>query len=136
MELDLVSFIQAKALKNVKFPQGEKYEGRYFYAVKDYTSYISYEGNRLILAGEVLDSTTNEGIDYNYTISAPTFELVKKWFREECNIHIDPIWQWNINKYSLQVDKDEFTGYDTYEEALSEGIDKAIKILKKNGRIC
>lgn len=75
---------------------------------------------------------------------APTLELAAKWLREDkdfpmycefCGYNIDNVQQWScyVPKCSMYV-PNVATGLDTfdsYEEALSAGIDKAIEIINK-----
>ena len=76
----------------------------------------------------------------------------KKWLREEKDIHIEVFfslmndkrqlhYDWHI-VHNIRFDDDEYTydcdvldsmgSYKSYEEALSEGIKKAVKILKES----
>lgn len=81
----------------------------------------------------------------NY-IDAPTMWEAQKWLREEKGIfvYIDVPWKtddglgWSYfccNKPMTEEDKEVFFAsggfYDSYEEALSEGIKEAVKILKE-----
>ena len=130
MEVQLISFKQAVALKELGFPQD----------ISQSTSYGEYDEN-----GDFW------GLDQYYgeiSYAAPTLELVAKWLREEKNIWIN-IWvdseDNEHNKHNIIFYEQVCYGKDnkiisnkgtfvhlTYEQALSAGIDKAIEILKKN----
>lgn len=126
MELQVVTFEQAKALKEMGFPQEIRINGTYY---------------------------TNEGIKTNEhhsedDIVAPSLEEVAMWIRKEyyTYIMIEPLpnpsdkfeLQFILNMYMLivvdsrgwiksKIDLTEY-GYcfNTYDEALSIGIDKII----------
>lgn len=70
----------------------------------------------------------------------PTLELVAKWLREEKGLWIEiskggyeKSAHCFLNDY-IYENETSIKEFDSYEEALSAGIDKAIEILKKNGR--
>ena len=72
-----------------------------------------------------------------YEVDAPTLYSAQKWLREEKKIiviiDIDYNWYYGIyfsegNTYSPQFSEGE---YDSYEEALLEGVKAAVKILKE-----
>ena len=132
MELQLVNFKQAVALKELGFPQ----------RTRDYDKW--YNQNK------VLDNYTNQD---TYECYAPTLELVAKWLREEKGMLISVYclltsgYWWNISKdfaytvkykdmaeihspLNIAVPEGDSFGYETYEDALSASIDKAIEILK------
>ena len=76
-------------------------------------------------------------------ISAPSLYEAQKWLREFKDIHIEirytinPHYEPWIGKV-IRLDNDDFVltdTCDTYEEALSEYIDKAIEIIKKKEKI-
>lgn len=120
MELQLVNFVQAKALKKLNFPIGDYLEEM----VPVYTE-----------SGKFVYSDGLDQEDY----FAPTLELVSKWLREEKNIHICPIYYssktYKTEWYSCEVNQHQINNdeeYSTYEGALIAGIDKAIEILKNN----
>ena len=80
----------------------------------------------------------NEGKFYR---SAPTLSLAQKWLREKHNLSVEPICnmvrQWNVNVCNI----DNFgtavyskMNLDTYELALSAGIDAALVILTNNSK--
>lgn len=120
MELQLVSFTQAKALKSIGMPVNIQ---KFCYAG---------DGNLYYIVNK----------DF---YPAPTLELVAKWLRETKNIHIacfpykiDSDEETILDGYHfdiLNVKSNIFIqGYNCfqYEQALSAGIDKAIEILKLN----
>lgn len=124
LKLPLVTFEQAKALKELGFPQ------------RAVSSIGWYSTN-----GQLNNSSINAPLDLlEGECYASTLEFVVKWLREEKEIYIDVLHQYLNNDYSLWFGYDkndeETTGFNTYEEALSEGIDKAIEILKKQQNIC
>lgn len=130
MELQLVSFKQAKALKELGFSQETFFV--YDLRSKNITTNINY----FAIYGEK-----------DHCVFAPTLELVAKWLREEKDIdiiilprkrrsnsgkYIDKVYDMNfivevLNGYILRGDSKP-----TYEQALSSGINKAIEILKNN----
>lgn len=138
-ELERVTFEQAKELKELgfpfkKIPYSKKYE------IDSYEFKASY-------CPELAD-----------IVEAPLLELVHKWFRDEKKmlIIVGPIqdmehsltsllFKRHFIGYSFYIDSiNDNTGilyslrrkytYKTYEEALSAGIDEAIKILKYDSK--
>ena len=73
-------------------------------------------------------------------IDAPTMWEAQKWLREEKGLFVEVVmsygkYDFDICSTKLEQDKThkilcEICGYETYEEALSEGIKETIKILK------
>lgn len=132
MELHLVNFKQAIALKELGFPQD----------ISQSTSYGEYDED-----GDFW------GLDQYYgeiSYAAPTLELVAKWLREEKNIWVN-VWADSEdnehNKFNTVFYEQVCYGKDnkiisnkgifvhlTYEEALSAGIDKAIEILNLSSK--
>ena len=100
---------------------GELYEAEY------------YKGNLALYS-----SLNNKNHDIN-KVQAPLLYEAQKWLREGKDIHIEiPIWLTDngVWKYNFRLQTREFYDraigeWDTYEEALSEGIKEAIKILKE-----
>lgn len=120
-----VSFKVAKALKDAGYPQ----------RVTSSFGWYNKEGN---LFESSVDTTVEENED---ECVAPTLELVAKWLRETKGCYICPIpefYNWKdevFNTWSMNIhwedNIDEYKAlWNTYEEALSAGIDKAIEILK------
>lgn len=157
IELEIVTFEQAKGLFKIGFPQGHLYTDKYFYALTEHMSYVDNEGDMVVREGELIDSVYDSvWILDDYTISAPTLSLVAKWLRDEMHLSIcpmrycPPMFGRCESKYKLQIvlphsfydeDPDGYDSilgdtneYDSYEEALSSGIDTVIKIIcAKNG---
>lgn len=134
MKLEIVNFKQAKALKELGFPQ---LSADYSYSASD---------------DELLQVVDTE----DYMILAPSLELVAKWLRDFKKRSITISWMPNVKKYScicgdmnyipkehsysesykmynekFTVMKNGNSRFNSYEEALSAGIDKAIRILNK-----
>lgn len=131
MELKLATYEQAKKLKELGFPQED-------------TEYIYYQGE-LILESEIyFGGPATFELNDDDCISAPYLELAAKWLREEKKLNIEPRYQPITDTYMCFVVKyeagpmmliEEKTGvikFNTYEEALSMGIDKAITQLNNN----
>lgn len=131
MELQLVTFEQAKVLKELRFPQGWGCETHYC---------LESEGEYGYQIGNIISANAayKKVLD---VISAPALELVAKWLREEKSIEILPQpYSYNYleertSSYTLNMwfgdNFEEYSeAYDSYEEALSAGIDKALKTLK------
>lgn len=143
MELDFVSFEQAKALEELGFPQ-ETYD--YLYLDGELISREEYY--EMDCGGpfsvELFESER---------LSAPPLEFVAKWLRSEKNILVLPyliafvgisnestppelktnIFGCQIVYYDTYKEGNEFLTLEefaTYEEALSAGIDNAIETLK------
>ena len=66
----------------------------------------------------------------------PSLESVQKWLEDKKNISIkisnSTVDYWYTIYYIKPINN--LCSYNTYEKALSAGINKAIEILKKNGR--
>ena len=111
---------QASKLKDLGFPQ-DMYYGVYYYA-EESTCPIPFLGVSLVK---------------NFYV-APSLEQVAKWLRDKKDLWIE------ISKGGYEKSAHCFLGdyiyedathikeFNSYEEALSAGIDKAIEILKKN----
>lgn len=118
MQLNLVSFEQATALKNLGFPA--------------LSADWSYRND-----GELYNFVDDDG----YVTAAPTLELAAKWLREEKQIMIDTIYEyrspqsWSANVTSRKHMKTvpvagirgELWGR-TYEEILSQAINVALTV--------
>lgn len=71
-------------------------------------------------------------------ISAPRLDQAQKWLREEKRIHVEPYFVYDtrfdlyIKSQAHAVFKREEQCFDTYEQALSAGIDKALELLTNN----
>lgn len=116
MELQLVSYEQAKALKELGLPQRNR----------DYDKWYSKTRE--------LDNYTN--LD-TIECFAPTLELAAKWLRDEKDIFIEIMLDlgggYNVKYCKLPWTNTLFDNevgfFDDYEEALSAGIDKVIEVL-------
>ena len=117
LKLNLVSFEQAKALKELGYPQ------------RAITSIAWYSTN-----GTLNDSSINAPLDLLENEScAPTLELVKSWLMSKF-IFINIIY--SNKRFHLEILDDKSMtlyknyNFDLYEDALSVGINKSIEILK------
>lgn len=134
MELEFVTFEQAKALKELGFPQEteDKINSKHNY-------YYNIETNdNEPFAPFIIDTK-----ECNY-IRAPKLELAAKWLREvkDFNMHVRyysnsdgyvAFWIIGDDYGSIHRKGDIcFPYFDIYEQALSAGIDKAIEYLKNN----
>ena len=97
-----------------------------------------YEKNSSKLKATHQFLTTRTAKALGHTLAVSLYEA-QKWLREEKDIHIEiPIWLTDdgVWKYNFRLQTREFYDraigeWDTYEEALLEGIKEAIKILKE-----
>lgn len=120
MEIQLISFEQAKALKELGFPQR-------------FISSFGWFSKNGLLNNSSIDAPMEEVDD---ECVAPSYEFVAKWLREDCDIYIEvdrleKLYCWKIissnnTLYNIVSEK-----YNTYEEALSAGIDRTIEVLKE-----
>lgn len=126
---DYVTFEQAQQLKQLGFDL----ECNHYYHLYDELPTLS-----------VLSEYENSNkFDKNW--SAPTLAQAQKWLREK-GIEVGAFadfdgelpngkWMWLMRKFNTHLYDTEFTeeniNYNSYEEALSEGINKALKILKE-----
>ena len=117
LKLSLVSFEQAKKLKELGFPQLDRCP--------------QYKNNGILENGY---TDLGEGC-----IFAPPLELVAKWFRDEKNIFINLLKVSRESKTSCNVIHhemndnaySEYEMFEEWEDALNWGINKAIeKILQ------
>lgn len=147
MKEDYVSYDQAERLKSLGY-EGYDHMFDMYYATRCYC-----EGNNpyyfdTICAGDLIsdpkrreDEYDGWVIDEEYSIPAPTLYQAQKWLRETKNIHLEirytsnPQYEPYLGKVVIIenhpnpntiVDTDTC---DTYEEALSSCIDKALDIL-------
>ena len=89
-----------------------------------------------------INTQTDYNVNWDYFISAPTLSHAQKWLREVKGIHVEPHFQYGtIFKVVIQSEtkylyKTLDKGYDTYELALSAGIDVALELLtdRLNGK--
>ena len=136
MELQIVRFDQAKKLKDLGFPQ-RIYD--YLYLDGELTSKEDYDE---MDCGGPFSVELSE----SECLSAPSLELVAKFFRQEKNLFIFPdIYDTHSDtfivvirkkfggkfKESIFLDEYDEVTFPDYDLALSAGIDKAIEILEK-----
>lgn len=136
MELQIVRFDQAKKLKDLGFPQ-RIYD--YLYLDGELTSKEEYDE---MDCGGPFSVELSE----SECLSAPSLELVAKFFRQEKNLFIFPdIYDTHSDtfivvirkkfggkfKESIFLDEYDEVTFPDYDLALSAGIDKAIEILEK-----
>ena len=132
---DYVSFEQAKALKELGFDWDC---GAYYY-----TDTKEFRGNI---------SPDNHNYRSEIVASAPTLYQAQKWLREKYKLWLETvICITNVNQYSCDIydlktaDEDGYMDgpttdiegtFNTPEQSLSAGIDKAIELLKQqnNGK--
>lgn len=96
------------------------------------------------LTKEIVWVCIHNCFDYENMTQAPTLVQVQKWLREVHRIAISPYYQkGNANNWSVEIiwmdeniDDKLIHNFDTYEQALSTGIDEILKYLKqdKNGK--
>lgn len=148
MELQIVTFEQAKTLRELGFPfsyEGKHYSLNYPIPMKEW-NYIEYNWDELgyIEQEGVLFGGSYIVYEYNsdMAVSAPSLELVAKWLREEKNIQVivnrkqRPLTKVRYYDYDIFQDGvDEIEIIDVscekYEEALSYAIDRAIELIKQ-----
>ena len=84
---------------------------------------------------DCLESHNSNTSDDNSYVDAPTIYQVQKWLRKEKNIIVAPApfndFKWCACIYRVKFPDELCKEFDTYEEALSEGIKSAIEILKQ-----
>lgn len=88
---------------------------------------------------DCLESHNSNTSDDNSYVDAPTLSKAHKWLTKEKKLFVevtmstfDQTYLWEIcNTENSDLITGGFSSYDTYEEALSEGIKKAIEILKQ-----
>lgn len=158
VKLDLVKFEQAKALKELGFYCYSD-NARELYVTSNEISWeqeieIPYSDNdEYITRHETLPVEVIGQLLYNVqkkygyknkfqTVYAPTIELAAKWLRKEKDFHITPeyrtlgekiIYYCKINGHCLEENNTlKRLLFNSYEDALSAGIDKVIEILKNN----
>ena len=131
-----VSFDTAKLLKEVGFEANLK------------TIYVEEEKDEWAF----WDSGAKRS-DYNYfddTIACPTQALAARWLREAHGIHVSSnifmdsandadgktvdewtFWSYDLFDNSGRIIEESDDRYDSYEEALEAGLQKAIKLIRK-----
>lgn len=138
---DYVNFEQAKALKELGFKEK---------CFTFYTCLGNLEINHLTFSGQhiKLENYNDDSINEKYknvSFSAPSLSRVQKWLREK-EIEVGAFgdfdgefqtdkWVWLMRKFNTHLYDTVFPediSYDTYEEALSAGIDAALELLKQH----
>lgn len=72
---------------------------------------------------------------FSSCVSAPTQSLLQKWLREIHFILVEPIYNTNYNYFDLVIFNGSshlshhFKAFNSYEEALEEGLQKALKLI-------
>ena len=87
---------------------------------------------------DCLESHNSNTSDENSYVDAPTIYQAQKWLMEDKKLFVevtlgtfDQTYLWEIcNTENSDLITGGFSSYDTYEEALSEGIKNAIEMLK------
>lgn len=128
MKLEICTFEQAKALKELEFPQIGN--AQYWYKDGNKIDHVHYN--------VLYNYFRMEGYKPDEEYCAPSLELIAKWLRDEkqlfltVQIDLNTHWMaWNIINLSTDVEITEpICKHNSYEEALSTGIDKALEILK------
>lgn len=147
MNEDFVTYEQAVKLKELGFDWGvthyyiddDSFVNKRLYPNGDYVEMLAKGG--VVMIDDFVKNCNN--IDGR--ISAPTLPQVQKWLREVKDIHIQSKicfikfdWYAQIIKGLSYYPKIicATTHFDTYEKALSAGIDKALELLKEqnNGK--
>lgn len=128
MELRTVRFDQAKKLKDLGFPQ-RIYD--YLYLDGELTSKEEYDE---MDCGGPFSVELSE----SECLSAPSLELVAKFFRQEKQLFIHIDYDFHDNKKPYKCELCKFNGmtchvgwFNNYDEALSSAIDKCIHIIKE-----
>lgn len=133
---DFVTYEQAKKLREVGF--GEETRCGYYKMPNGTPQMTKW------------DICLESSLDYPSLVyyKAPTLAQAQKWLREkeiEVAVYSEfdgeirtGQWVWLMRKFTTHLFDTTFSGdenlnYDTYEEALSAVIDKAIELLKANG---
>lgn len=134
---DYVTFEQAKCLKELGFDW--KCNHYYHTQTKEFSPVDWFDYDSSIDADDLYTSNSPKGV-ISYRIFAPTLAQTQKWLREIKNIIVLATcsidyeqgheWYWFVDKDVHIGFPEQF--YDTYEQALSAGIDKALEFLKEN----
>lgn len=132
MKEDFVSHNQARQFKKLGFD----WECKCYY---DNDSDSPYSMVHIMNNGEEFTFISNFNDDgYNVECSAPTLAQVAKWLREIYRISVEAYYPKDVNgtwSYAI-IFMDETTPniyshkWESYEKALSAGIDKVLELLK------
>ena len=143
IEESYVSFDTAKLLKEAGFDVPCR--GVY---VTDRIGYYEFRENDNKQTANDLWWNTRDGFQYEYL--APTLALAARWLRETHGIHVssnifidsandadgNTVDEWNFWSYDLfdnsgRIIEESDDRYDSYEEALEEGLKRSLELIKK-----
>lgn len=116
MKEQLVTYETAKVAKEKGF--------------KDYSrSGWHYDGNGYLDNTNEL-TTWNDHPASSFMCDAPTQSLLQKWLREEHDIKLCISWT-KFDKWLYEINHKEKSvgGFNSYEEALEKGLQKALKLI-------
>ena len=146
---DFVTYEQAVKLKDLGFNWHNQYSQMY-YATQNYCEGNNQVSFDTICPGNLISSPRmKEDEDYgwiedeDYCVLAPTLAEAQRWLREVKEIDVIAIptfGEYGKKKYRWQIiiykedfgNEDESTTIYTYEEALSIGINEALKIIENH----
>ena len=131
MKLELCSYKLAKLAKK----KGFDWETECFYDKnKDLTEFMYFEAER--------NNSDGWSAEWEFDLTAPPLELLKKWFRDVHKVHISafPV---VTNRYYFTISKIKDDGLkkiingpydpressDTYEDALEQALTKAFELI-------
>lgn len=129
MKEHYVTYEQAVKLKELGFEgNGLKHYIRqgYYKFPNGYISPIKHDGDGILV------QFRNEDAE---KIPAPRLDQAAAWLREEKRIHVEPYFVYEtsfdlyVKSQAYSVFKREEQCFDSYESALSAGIDKALELL-------
>ena len=105
----------------------------------DYDTCVALEEVGMLLKTQIVRSYAKEGIQTSKIYpNRPSLYEAQKWLREEKKIEVLALSKGMVGApYDAQVYTEDYViqegiEYNSYEEALSEGIKEAVKILKEN----
>lgn len=138
MEEQLISFETAKIIKAIGFDELCDYH--YSYGNGDFKTPETgcvYKGGFIDENGEPRKYKNSELAKWELPygeFSAPTQSLLQKWLREECSLHIEVKKDWQFfNHYEYFIGKEyqkwSEKKFETYEEALEEGLKAALILI-------
>lgn len=138
MKDELITFETAKLAKEKGFDIEEPCVAFYtnprskMFGIDEHLRYYNIKNTprKLYYIGESV------ALNYHNVLFAPTQSLLQKWLREVHNIHVWCIPHinssmyygvkcWLSNSNTVQID-----AFKTYEEALEEGLQEALKLIK------
>lgn len=125
MKEEFITFEQAKALKECKFDWECNH---YYFHSADGSIYRNMQ-----LTGEYRNYNN---LSKAYS-SAPTQAMAQKWLRDVHDLHIcvdatigEEEWQFILRRIHDSIESSGY-GFDSYESALSAGIDVALVLMKR-----